>query len=895
MPDLLGRLQRALADRYAVASEIGRGGMATVFLAEDLRHRRKVAIKVLHPELAAAVGPERFLREIETVASLNHPHVLPLHDSGEADGLLFFVMPFVEGASLRQRLDAETQLPVDEAVRIAIEVCDGLDYAHRSGVVHRDVKPGNVLLSEGHAVITDFGIARALSGGRDRDATQAGLGVGTPSYASPEQASGTETLDGRADIYSLGCVLYEMLAGSPPLMGVTPQQIQARRLAETPSPLTVLRDTVPPLVDQAIARALARVPADRYRTAGEFADALRAATPATSPSGAFAQAVPAAVARAPGQRIAWLLRAAAAVGAVAVLLIALSYLGPPEGTDSAAGGREITERQLTATGQVTDAAPSPDGDLVAFCSREDQGYRLSIRPTVPDGLATDLAILEHCGRVRWMPDGQNLLVYGRMKGERGLYRVSRQGGSPVQVSGLGTEVFALSPDGSRFASTTRTGRGFSVRTFGESPQESQLSIELAGDFNWILDADWSPEGDILAVSTRRSGSSAIWTVDLETADQREVVIEAGAVSRVRWGPAGTSIFYLRESINGTDLMRIDDPLTTSEGSGRELIGSLGMATGFGLASSGSVFAIRLQPRSTFVAVAPDSLVGAKGSTQRALAEVPQVVVSLTGSPDGREIQYVGWSETGRDMYTVSLDGGAPRRVTHIGDVRFADWSPDGRFLAYSAPDGDTMRVWIISRHGGSPALLEDVEVSATGMLAWESGRLYYQHADNRNMGILRGLEILTDGGWLSLEQSSDHPDTRRRRLRATSDTPLVENDSVGWMFGPFTTALTEDVLVEWNRRPARGTWHISAATGVQTQLSGRGWPLDWTDDASGVYWQIQEEFYARSLDGGAMRLLLTLPDRLDGCGHPSGAHEAVFVCFEREDNANVWVIEGLLP
>ncbi|MGB5525265.1 MAG: serine/threonine-protein kinase, partial [Gemmatimonadota bacterium] len=212
MPDLLGRLQRALADRYAVASEIGRGGMATVFLAEDLRHRRKVAIKVLHPELAAAVGPERFLREIETVASLNHPHVLPLHDSGEADGLLFFVMPFVEGASLRQRLDAETQLPVDEAVRIAIEVCDGLDYAHRSGVVHRDVKPGNVLLSEGHAVITDFGIARALSGGRDRDATQAGLGVGTPSYASPEQASGTETLDGRADIYSLGCVLYEMLA-----------------------------------------------------------------------------------------------------------------------------------------------------------------------------------------------------------------------------------------------------------------------------------------------------------------------------------------------------------------------------------------------------------------------------------------------------------------------------------------------------------------------------------------------------------------------------------------------------------------------------------------------------------------------------------------------------------
>jgi serine/threonine-protein kinase len=274
--DLLERLKSALADRYAVESEIGRGGMATVFLAEDLRHDRRVAIKVLHPELAAAVGGQRFLHEIKTVASLNHPHVLMLIDSGEADGLLYYVMPYAEGESLRQRLDREKQLPVDESVRIAVEVADGLDYAHRTGVVHRDIKPGNILLSERHAVIADFGIARAIEAAKGERVTSTGLGVGTPLYASPEQATGEETLDGRTDIYSLACVLYEMLAGEPPLTGATPQMIQARRMSETPTALHALRETVPPELDSVIACALARVPADRYATAAQFGQALQA-------------------------------------------------------------------------------------------------------------------------------------------------------------------------------------------------------------------------------------------------------------------------------------------------------------------------------------------------------------------------------------------------------------------------------------------------------------------------------------------------------------------------------------------------------------------------------------------------------------------------------------------
>src|SRR5881398_3244428 len=219
MADQLARLQAALADRYTIERELGRGGMATVYLAQDRKHHRQVGIKVLKPELAAALGPERFLREIETAARLNHPHILPLHDSGEATGLLYYVMPYVEGETLRNRLDRAGQLPVAEAVQIVREVADALSHAHSHDVVHRDIKPENILLEAGHAVVADFGIARAITAAGGEQLTATGLAVGTPAYMSPEQAAGDSVLDGRSDVYALGCVLYEMLAGEPPFTG----------------------------------------------------------------------------------------------------------------------------------------------------------------------------------------------------------------------------------------------------------------------------------------------------------------------------------------------------------------------------------------------------------------------------------------------------------------------------------------------------------------------------------------------------------------------------------------------------------------------------------------------------------------------------------------------------
>ena len=271
--ELLEQLRAALADRYRVERELGHGGMAVVFLAEDLKHHRRVAIKLLKPELSAVLGSERFLREIEIAAGLQHPHILPLYDSGQAGGLLYYVMPFAEGESLRQRLAREQQLPLDAALQITREVGSALQYAHEHGVVHRDIKPENIMLSGGQAVVADFGVARALHAANAEQLTLSGMIVGTPQYMSPEQAVGA-TVDGRSDQYSLACTLYEMLIGQPPFTGPTSQAVIARHSLEPVPGLRGFRQTVSPTAEGAIMRAMAKLPADRFASMHQFLDAL---------------------------------------------------------------------------------------------------------------------------------------------------------------------------------------------------------------------------------------------------------------------------------------------------------------------------------------------------------------------------------------------------------------------------------------------------------------------------------------------------------------------------------------------------------------------------------------------------------------------------------------------
>ncbi len=292
MIDLLPHVTRALADRYTVVRELGRGGMALVYLADDLKHQRKVAIKVLRPELAASLGAERFVREIGTMGNLRHPHILPLYDSGEADGFLYYVMPLIEGETLRDRLDAEGQLSIDDTLRLTREVAEALGHAHAQGVVHRDIKPENILLEQGHAVLADFGIARALGTAGGERLTASGLSIGTPTYMSPEQGFGEGEVDGRSDLYSLGCVMYEMLGGEPPYTGPTPQSIIAKRMAQEIPRVSTLRETVPAELDAAITRLLAKAAVDRYPTAAAFLAALDGRETAPPPPDPVAAAAP---------------------------------------------------------------------------------------------------------------------------------------------------------------------------------------------------------------------------------------------------------------------------------------------------------------------------------------------------------------------------------------------------------------------------------------------------------------------------------------------------------------------------------------------------------------------------------------------------------------------------
>ncbi|MFN2383177.1 MAG: protein kinase, partial [Gemmatimonadota bacterium] len=428
-------LQVALGTRYALERELGRGGMATVYLAEDVRHHRKVAVKVLHPELSAVLGPERFLKEIELAASLQHPHILPLLDSGEGDGRPYYVMPYVDGETLRARLGRERQLPVADAVRIATEVASALDYAHRHGVIHRDVKPENVLLHDGSALVADFGIALAVEQAGGERLTQTGLSLGTPQYMAPEQAMGDKSVDARADVYALGAVTYEMLAGEPPFTGPTAQAIVARVLTEDPKAVSAQRRSVPAHVAAAVHAALEKLPADRFPSAAAFAAALAASGATVSPVTRHARESP----RRPlPPRVVALL----ATGALAVAVALGWAAGRSRGRASvvpaapSTGGRLVrfvieVDSGVLGSGNWWYSPPaiSPDGRTVVYAATGPAGVRLYAR-RIDDVVARPLEGTENGDWPFFSPDGEWVGFASR----GAIRKVRLDGGTPVVVA-----------------------------------------------------------------------------------------------------------------------------------------------------------------------------------------------------------------------------------------------------------------------------------------------------------------------------------------------------------------------------------------------------------------------------------------------------------------------------
>ncbi|MEO8564526.1 MAG: protein kinase [bacterium] len=699
-------LTSALDGRYAIVRELGSGGMATVYLAEDIKHHRQVAVKVLRPELAAVIGAERFLTEIRTTAKLQHPHILPLFDSGEADGFLFYVMPFVDGESLRQRLDRETQLPIADVVRITTEVASGLDYAHRHGVIHRDIKPENILLHEGSALIADFGIALAASKVGSTRMTETGMSLGTPHYMSPEQAMGQREITLCADVYALGAVTYEMLVGEPPFTGPTAQAIVAKVITTDPLPPRVQRGTIPQAMNDAVLVALSKVPADRYQSTMQFVEALRRTD--TAPGAA-------PVSRASSGRKRWIV--------AAVMLFAIVALAVVARDRYVANLRLVvlgTHAVTSEAGLFLDPALSPDGTLLAYASGPASRMHLYVR-SLDGGRA--IALTDSMpGRQRWprwSPDGSRIAF---MSPGVGISVVPALGGPPrLVVPDTGRRSFrgspAWSPDGRRIAYTD--GPRIRVRELDSARDTTIADLGGQGRFGGVFQLSWSPDGQWIAASVG-SARFAFGGADLGSIAPASLIavnVATGKVVRLTaerqdatmdlspvWTSDSRHLLFVSSRQGGRDVFEL------SLSSSMEPLGPpTRMTTGL------SAFSISLgrddrtlaystyQPVSNLWSIPISEEETTVAASGRELTHSTDLIEEVSASPDGTSLVYTSTRSGNSDLYRMPSQGGTPVQLTSDSTNEFGPvWSPDGKEIAFHAVRDGRFRVMVAPSGGGTP-------------------------------------------------------------------------------------------------------------------------------------------------------------------------------------------------
>ena len=647
------RLNAALADRYRIERELGQGGMATVYLAEDRKHKRKVALKVLKPELAAVLGADRFVQEITTTASLQHPHILPLFDSGTADGFLFYVMPFIEGETLRDKLNRETQLGVDEAVRIAREVADALAYAHDKGVIHRDIKPENILLQNGRPMVADFGIALAVSAAAGGRMTETGLSLGTPHYMSPEQATADKEISGRSDVYSLASVLYEMLAGQPPHLGGSAQQIIMKIIAEPVDAVTRYRKTVPPNVAAALARALEKLPADRFSSASEFARALADGSFRTETSSAGAAR--GATHRGPP---AWQLAAAAVgillLGTAIGMRVGRTPVDPAQVVRFSAPTRS-THRLFNNILFETPFALSPDGTQMVFVAFDSGASMARLHIRQMDQLtSTPLVGTEDALNPVFSPDGREIAFITQQ--DLTLKKIALTGG-PVSTVVADARVRYGAPTWGDDGSIIYT-NGYNQLGRIAAPGEQPTSLTDSTTFRFAGSPVFLPGSRaVLMTGAAQSTSSApnfnfgeLYVIEIATRKAKRLVENA----RRGWYLPGGYLAYATED--------------------------------------GALFGVRFDLRTLEVSGSPVALLdgimtGLGGRARVAVASQTGTMAYLPGSMSDDAV-IVQVDRTGREQ--VILSKAAPYAVPRI--------SPDGRRILVSMPDTKGYpQVWIHDR------------------------------------------------------------------------------------------------------------------------------------------------------------------------------------------------------
>ena len=708
MTETVERLRAAIADRYSLGRELGAGGMATVYLAHDLRHDRDVALKLLHPDLGATLGGDRFLSEIKTTARLQHPHILPLLDSGAVDGLLYYVMPYVSGETLRARLQRERQLSIEDAVRIARDVADALGAAHAVGIVHRDIKPENILMQGGHAMVADFGIALAVHHAGGKRMTQTGLSLGTPQYMSPEQAMGERTVDARCDIYALGAVTYEMLVGEPPFTGATSQAVVAKLMAERPTPPSTVRDTLPPGVEAAVLKALAKLPADRFATAEKFSDAL------SRPDVAPAWVPPNVSADSLGRRT--ILRRIALIGATAgtVLIGAAAVLGYLFGRRSAASGPAWSGfTQLTdASGVETSPSLSPDGQSFAYASNVRGGWDIFVQRV--GGRNPVLAAGDTTADELWpaySPDGRDI-AYNLSGG--GIFIVGATGESARRLTTFGSNP-AWSPDGRQIVfgseevhsayNVNNTGTLWTVDASGGEPKR----LDPAG--RGLYQPAWSPGGTRIAFWSSISGRRDLETIPAAGGERVKVTDDAAIDWGPTWSPDGKYLYFASDRGGTMGIWRIP----VDEASGKATGAPTPVASGVDadmdlprLSADGSSLVFRSKLESVNpVAIAFDPTTDRIGA-MTFLQQRTGILVPTDMSPDGKWLALMNAPDRHQDIFIMRPDGSGLRRLT---DDEARDWTPrftpDGTALTFYSNSSGKYEGWSIRLDGSGRTRLTD--------------------------------------------------------------------------------------------------------------------------------------------------------------------------------------------